>query len=124
MQFHFRISHNAYSLSPEVCLHQHLLFLNLLADNDAFSDYYSLGDHQFLFQDGDGEGAIWEGLYLPRVFFVRVDALHLNVLNILRLVILMARCLKILPYLRITQLAHTIPTNPFPLDVQTLDRCP
>jgi hypothetical protein len=65
MEFHFRISYNAYSLSPEVCLHQHLLFLNLLSDDDAFSDYYSLGDHQFLFQNGDGEGAIWQGLYPP-----------------------------------------------------------
>jgi hypothetical protein len=54
MKFHCRISHNAYSLSPEVCLNQHLLFLNLLPDDDAFTNYYSLGDYQFLFRDGDG----------------------------------------------------------------------
>jgi hypothetical protein len=72
MQFHFRISHNAYSLAPEACLHQHLLFLNPLPDNDAFPDNYSLGDHQFLFQNGDGEGTIWEGLYLLKYWLLHL----------------------------------------------------
>jgi hypothetical protein len=72
MQFHFRISHNAYSLAPEACLHQHLLFLNPLPDNDAFPDNYSLGDHQFLFQNGNGEGTIWEGLYLLKYWLLHL----------------------------------------------------
>jgi hypothetical protein len=72
MQFHFRISHNAYSLFPEVCLHQHLLFLNLLSDNDAFANNYPLGDHQFLFQNGNGEGTIWEGLYILKYWLLHL----------------------------------------------------
>jgi hypothetical protein len=138
MQFHFRISHNAYSLTPEVCLDKDLLFLNLLSDDNALSDYYSLGDHQFLFQNGNGEGAIWEGLYFPRVFLIRVNVLHLNVLNIPRkmlshvfradifadppyprlaevlgspLALLTSHCLSFLLYFRIARLTHIPPTK-------------
>jgi hypothetical protein len=138
MEFNVRIGHNTYSLSPEVGLDQNLLFLNPLPDDNAFADYYSLGDYQFLFQNGDRDGAVWQRLYLPGVFLLRINALHFNVFGIPRnmldyalrgnifigltwsrlvevlsspLTLLTGNCLGFLPYFRITALTNTTPAK-------------